>query len=72
LETLLKKRKVEGLMNLIYVAYTIGNFDQKMPILVIFSESAHLRKSKKKMHHFGKIPREEPLLEGRKPITRRV
>jgi len=43
-------------MNLIYVAYTISNFDKKMPILVIFSESAHLRKSKKKLHHFGKIP----------------
>ena len=43
-------------MNLIYVAYTIGNFDKKMPILVIFSESAHLRKFQKKLHHFGKIP----------------
>jgi len=48
LETLIKKRKVEGLMNLIYVSYTIGNFDQKMLIPVIFSESAHLCKSKKK------------------------
>jgi len=27
-----------------------------MPILVIFSESAHLRKYQKKLHHFGKIP----------------
>ena len=59
LETLIKKRKVERLMNLIYVAYTIGNFDKKMPILVIFSESAHLRKYQKKLHHFGKIPKNE-------------
>jgi len=58
LETLIKKRKVKGLMNLIYVAYTIDNFDKKMPILVIFSESAHLRKSQKNLHHFGKIPQQ--------------
>ena len=56
MEILIKRRKVEGLRNLIYVAYTIGNFDKKMPILVIFSESAHLSKSEKKLHHFGKIP----------------
>jgi len=28
---------------------------KKMSILVIFSKSAHLCKSKKKLHHFGKI-----------------
>jgi len=47
---------VRRLTNLIDVAYTIGNFDQELPISVIFSAFAHLRKYEKKIHHFGEEP----------------
>jgi len=36
------------LTNLIDVAYTMGNFNQKLPISLIFSAFAHLRKYEKK------------------------
>jgi len=54
LETLIKRRKVGELMNLIDINYTIDNFDKELSILVIFYAFAHLGKSKKKVHHFGK------------------
>jgi len=44
------------LTNLIDVAYTIGNFDQELPISVIFSAFTHLRKYEKKIHHFSEKP----------------
>ena len=46
---------MKELINLIDVVYTIDNFDQELPILVIFSAFAHLRKYEKNMHHFGEI-----------------
>jgi len=44
------------LTNLIDVAYTINNFDQKLSISVIFSAFAHLRKYKKKYTILVKKP----------------
>jgi len=35
---------------------TLATLTKKMLILAIFSEFAHLSKSKKKLHHFDKIP----------------
>jgi len=47
---------VERLTNLIDVVYTIGNFDQELPISVIFSTFAYLRKYEKKYTIFVKKP----------------
>jgi len=60
LETLIKKKKVERLTNLIDVAYTIGNFDQKLPT-VIFLTFVHLCKYEKKIHHFIEKPHGESM-----------
>jgi len=46
---------MERLTNLINVAYLIGNFDQELPICVIFSVFTYLGKYEKKYTIFVKI-----------------
>jgi len=47
---------VNSLTNLIDFAYTIGNFEQKLSIFLIFSVFAHLRKYEKKCTILVKNP----------------
>jgi len=52
---------VGNLINLTDVVYTIGNFDKKIFISVIFSTFAHLRKYEKKLTVFVKYPQNDNL-----------